>query len=316
MNKHCRFLVSILLGIGVSGALAQRAKTKDNVAELRRSLRGLEWESVDYDGLSMLERCRTLTLLDHSLNEIGAVAIAEADLMSQYLEQQGLGEEFASSEHAETAPKRTYEDGQKTAAALLQGPMADSRYATMYEASDESDLRAGLRLHESGSRRKWGKFSEPVRNVRGMTAFLKSKDKFQGYVAWSKAESDRRQHDHEQAMAQKRADSKARAEQTQEENAARNRELAQQRQQEEDSRLAQQAIYAQSASNEQGDVVEDYDDDDDWYPIRYYGRHRNPRVGHYHRNGANQARARERTNKRVNGWHGAGGAGRRGGGRR
>lgn len=194
--------------------------------------------------------------------------------------------------------------------------MAESRYATMYEASDESDLRASLRLHESGSRRKWGTFSEPLRNVRGMTAFLKSKDKYEGYLVWSKAESDRRQKDHEQTMAEKRADAKARSQQTQAEKAAQVKELAQQRQQEEDSRLAQQAIYSQWAANEQGDVVDNYNDPDYWYPIRYYGRHRNPRVGHYHRNGANQARARERTTKRVNKWHGAGGAGRRGGGRR
>ena len=316
MNKHFHFLILILLGIGATEALAQRQRTKDNVAELRQSLHGLKWENVDYDAQSMLDRCRAITLLDHALTEIGAVATAEADMMSQYVEEQGLGAEFASSEHAETAPKRTYEDGQKTAAALLQGPMANSRYATMYEASDESDLRAGLRLHESASKRKWNKFSEPVRNVRGMTAFLKSKDGYQGYKVWSKGESDRRQQDHEQAMAERRADAQARSQQTQEENAARARELAQQRQQEKESRLAQQAIYAQAAANEQGDVVEGSDDDDYWYPIRYYGRPRNPRAQHWHRNGANQARARQRTNNRVNNWQGAGGAGRRGGGRR
>ncbi len=314
MSKHFHFLISILLGIGATEALAQQSMAKGNVAELRQSLRGLKWESVDYDALSALERCRALTLLDHALTEIGAVATAEADLMSQYLEQQDLGAEFASSQTAEAAPARTYEDGQKTAAALLQGPMAESRYATMYQGSDEADLKASLRLHESASRRKWSKSSEPVRNVRGMTAFLKSKDKYQSYLVWSKAESDRRQQQHEQTMAEKRAAAKARSEQTQVERTARAQELAQQRQQEEDSRLAQQAIYAQSAATEQGDVVEDFDDY--WYPSRYYGRPRNPRVQHWHRNGANQARAREHTNKRVNNWHRSGGAGRRGGGRR
>ena len=160
LNKQLHFLISILLGIGVTGAFAQRSSTKNHVAELRQSLHGLKWENVDYDALSTLERCRALTLLDHALSEVGAVATAEADLMSEYVEQQGFGEEFASSQTAEAAPTRSYNDAQKTAVALLQGPMAESRFATMYEGSDETSLRASLQLHESGSRRKWRKFSE------------------------------------------------------------------------------------------------------------------------------------------------------------
>ena len=308
-------VLAATLGIGVTEALAQRSKIENSVAELRQSLRGLKWQSVDYDALSTLDRCRALTLFDHALSEVGAVATGEADLMSEYLEQQGLGAEFASSQIAETAPARSYEDGQKTAAALLQGPMAGSRYATMYEDSDETSLKASLRLHESGSRRKWRKFSEPVQNVRSMTSFLKSKDMYQSYLVWANAESDRRQQEHEQALAEKRAAAKGKSEQARVERIARAKELAEQRQQEQESRLAQQAIYAQSAANEQGDVIEDYYDDNDWYPVRYYRRPLDPRVQHWHRNGANQVRARERTNNRVNNWRRSGGAGRRGGGR-
>ena len=73
MNRHLHILLSILLGTCVTGAFAQRQKTKNDVAELRQSLRGLEWKSVDYDALPALERYRALTLLDHALNEIGAV---------------------------------------------------------------------------------------------------------------------------------------------------------------------------------------------------------------------------------------------------
>ncbi len=36
MNKNCRFLVSILLDMGVSEELAQRSRTKDDVAELKK----------------------------------------------------------------------------------------------------------------------------------------------------------------------------------------------------------------------------------------------------------------------------------------
>lgn len=323
MNKQLRIVTSMLLGIGVTGALAQTLKTKDDVAELRQSLHGLKWKSVDYDALSTLDRCRALTLLDHALTEIGAVATAEADLMSQYVELQDLGVDFASSQTAETAPRRSYEDGQKTAAALLRGPMAESRYATMYAGSDETDLKASLHLHESGSRRKWRQFSESVQHVRSMSAFLKSKERYQGYLVWANAESDRRQQEHEQTMAENRAALHSRSEQADENRTARARELAEQRQQEQESRLAQQAIYAQSAANAPGDVVQNYDDGDDrypnwypnWYPNRYYRRPLSPHVRRWHRNAAHQDRAREHTNKRLNNWHRSSGAGRRRGGR-
>ena len=316
MNRSLCLLTTLVLTIGVTYAFGQRPKRKNEFVDLKESLDGLEWEHVDFEAMSDLERCRTMTLFDHALTEIGAVATAEADLMSAYLDFKGLGPDYASSEAADTAPARTFDQAKKTAAALLQGPMAESRYATMYEGSGESDLRAAMRLHESASKRKWGQFSEPVRFLRGMTSYLRAGDKYKDYMAWSGVESARRQEEHDMALAEKRADAKAQAHLTESERIARAEELAELRWQNEETRLAQQALYSQSTADPNVVVVNNNDGYSSWYPRRYHRRPSNPIARPYHRNSANQVRARGHTQQRMNNWHGAGGANKAGGARR
>jgi hypothetical protein len=272
-------------------------------------MEGLQWEEVDLEALSPLERARALVLLDRSLSEVGAVSMAEADMMSLFLDEKGLGEKFVSSESFKSAPARSYEDAQKIAVALLRGPMAESRFATMFEGSDEASLKSTLRLHESASQRKWGEFAEPVKHVRAMKAFLKSEGKRDDYLKWADEESGRRQQEHEQAMAAKGAEARVNAEASRSEREAAAKELAEQRQQERESQLAQQALYAQSTS---GDVA-DGDYGDDYYADRYYGYGTIARLRRWHRHGPNQVRARQHTQQRMNNWHGAGRAGGRGG---
>lgn len=313
-------LLMVVLGVGVSAAVAQRPADREGLAELKQSLQGLEWEKVDYDAQSTLERCRALMLFNHALDEIGAVAVAEADMMSEFLETQGLGQAYVSQPASDVVPTRTYEEGRKIAAALLKGPLADSRYATELSKTDDAGLAAYEKLYAKSCQDKWNEFVEPVRAVRGMAAFLKAQGKVKDYMAWAEAETERRQQLYEQEMADRRSAAAAEAEAKKAEQKARAEELEQQQRERAESRRAQQALYAaeqaQAAAAYDGVAV---DDDDGWYSGWYYGVAANARRGGWYRDSGYRAQARDRVQQRQRDWHGAarpGGGGGGGGGRR
>jgi hypothetical protein len=304
-------MIAVLLGVGVAGAADRKPKARSEIAQLRQSLEGLKWKDIDYDSLSGLERCRALMLLNHAMAEVGAVAIAEADLMSEFVDKQNLGEEAASSPRVDAGLARNYEDARKIAVALLRGPMSGSSYATALANTDESGLKAYERLYDKPCRRKWSEFAECRQYVGSTAAFLKAKGKIKDYMAWADAESDRRQQEYEKEMAGRRTAAKAGAEQKKAEGEARMAELEQQRQQQaESSRQAQQLLYGAQADASGAVVVDDDDDDDDWLPG--YGIVRRARPRAWHRDRVYHTQARKRTNQRID----AGRRSGRGGGRR
>ena len=302
MNASGSMMMAVLLGVGVAVAGAQKPAAGSKVAEMQKTVRGLKWQDVDYEGVSLLERCRTLMLLNHSLDEIGAVVIAEADLMSEFVEIQKLGKEAASGPPADTGLARNYEDARKVAVALLQGPMSDSRYTSELAGTDESGLKAYEKLYDKTCRGKWSKFVESRKYVQTTAAFLKGKDKIKDYMAWVDTESERRQQEHEKKMAERRSATKARGKEKRDQQQARKEEIARQQEAEaEQSRQAQEALYASMQSGTAapaGTVVVDDDDDDGW--LLGYGIARRGRRRDWHRDSAYQNRARERTNVRVN----------------
>ncbi len=305
-------VLACLLSFAVSHATAQRSEKQRKLGELRDALATLEWQKVDLASLTLVERCRTLLLLNHALDELGDATITEADLLGEFLEQQKLMDAYAAAPPESPPRIRTMEEAQQVAVALLKGPLARSRYATELSETDEPGLQAYEKLYGKTCADKWADFSESARSVRSMAAFLKSNGKIKAYMTWALAETDRRQQEYEQELAARRAAGAAK-EKEQKEQAERARAAERERQRAE-SQTMQEALYAVQDAAPAGEAVE-VDDGDDWYAGWYYGVLDNAkRERPAYRDGDYQAKARDRVQQRKSA--AGGGRPRGGGGRR
>jgi hypothetical protein len=297
---------ALVLWLSLSTAVlahGQHADARKQFAEIRRTLDALDWQKVDFEGLSLLQRCRALMLLNHALDELGAAALAEVDLMGAYLEQQDLHAAYVAKPPEIPPRVQSFEDARKIAAALLKGPMASSRYATELSDTDDAGLKAYENLYEKTCREKWDGFMAHSKDLRSMAAFLNAKGKTKDYMAWAPAETDRRHAQHETEMAARRAAVVAKHEQTEHEQQTRAAELEKQQQERAASRHAQQALLAAAQSSQaaaQPAATAQDEDDDDWYPGWYNGVIDNAKR-HTHRDGAYQSGARARVEQRRTG---------------
>jgi hypothetical protein len=288
-------------------AMAQKASV--DLKTLPETIKKLDWKSVDWNATPALEQARALMLLDDVLNDIGSQMAAEADLMSQYVDEQDLGKQFAAMAPVEDK-HLTMEEAQRVAVAMLQGPMAKSSYASAMSDVPGDSLKAYLNLYGSACNREWASAVESRQQMKALARFLQSSGKMEAFKAWVPGEVERRKKEREQEMAQKRAAAEEQEKQQREERkqAAQERKEQEQKLAEEDqaSGQMQQALSAAQA----GDSGQPSDGS---YPDWYYGG-LGYAVGGWYRDEAYRGAAVARTENRMAGWSGAGG--RRGGGRR
>jgi len=304
MNRLQCAMIAVLVCAGASHARGDQPASREGAAEIMKAIQGLEWQDVNFDALSPLDRCRTLMLLNHALGDVGKAAMAEVDLMHAYIAQKNLTADDSAVAAAQPQPTRSYEDARMIAAALLAGPMSDSRYASALADADDAAIAAHEGMYDKSSRKKWDEFVEPVREVRRAAAFLKEKGQVKDYMAWAKDESDRRQAKHDQEMADRRA---AAAEKSKQDDAQRQAQAAEreaQRQEQAEMEQAQRALFAAqmaeaAASAPRITVVEGDDDDDDWYLGWYQHAVANARNQSWHRSDDFQDAARARAAARV-----------------
>jgi hypothetical protein len=310
-----KFIVPVVLfvvSLGPAGAMAQN--TPIDLNALPASIKALKWKDIDLDGLSPLEQCRSLLLMNEALDEISARLTTEADLMSEYIDTKGMGTQFASQTPVTDPAALTITDGQKVAVALLRGPMAGSSYASALADSSSDVLTAYAHLYRSTCQWKWGAMADNRLRVRSMAKFLDAQGKAADYRAWVPGEVQRRQQQQEAAMAQQQA---AAAEKQQEQKEKfleqQQQQLKQDQQQLQQQQQAagqmQQALAAASQAQSQSNQPQ-LNVSDGYYPNWYYG---GVGVGAaaWYRNGAYLGAAAARTDARFGAWHGAGGVGRR-----
>lgn len=304
--RACRAIpVMALCLCALAPASADRDEMREQLLELKKTLSGLDWKSVDFSDVSVLERCRTLILLNESLDELGSTAVTEADLLGQFLEKQNLYDKYAADPPAATMVASDYDDACKIANAMLRGPMSDSRYATDLSDVDERGLQAYEKAYTKTCREKWGQFAAASHDARSMAAFLNAQNKIKDYMAWAEAETTRLQQQHNDEMAQRRAAVAAQEQQEHAEHVKAEQQHEQEHQQQVQSQLAQQAMYAAQqqeadAPVNTGTVVESggyYGSD--WYPGWYYGVAANVRrPGAFYRAPAHRTAATERVTAR------------------
>ncbi len=289
-------LCALLAALGSPTGLAQNADQREKTANIHQTIEKLNWKEVDLDALSPLERCRTLMLMNHALGELGAVSLAEADLLGAFLEQEKLAEGYAALPAGQDTPRYSFQDACKISNALLKGPMSDSRYTTELSNTDDAGLQAYLKLYDPTCRDKWSELTATTGDVRRMVAYLKDKGKLKEYMAWAPSETERRQAAHEREMKDRRA---AAGEKQREAEAAAS-EAARERRELEESRKAQDVL-AHVQQPAVGAVVQ-VEDDGDWYPGWYNGVLSNAqRPRPYHRHNGYQAEARNRVKNRSGG---------------
>ncbi len=224
------------------------------------------------------------------------MAVAEADLVGAFLDEQNLSDAYAANPPEDKPLARTFEDARKIASALLTGPMSSSKYATALSQTDEQGLAAYEKTYDKTCRRKWETFGESSRALRSMVAFLKANGKLKAYMAWAPTETDRRQAAYDKAVATQPASSTpgATGRQAAESQTA---EPAQQQQEQAESGPAEQALYAVEQQPAAGTVV--VESDDDWYPGWYNGAIDNARRNRpVHRDPQYQAQAQARVQQR------------------
>lgn len=301
----------------LAGSVATAQQAKVDLAALPQQIKSLDWKSVDWAAASPLEQARSLMLLDQTLEEIGAQMTAEADLMSQYIDQANLGTQFVNSGVVDPGQNLSLQDGEKIALALLRGPMATSSYATSISDAQGSVLTAYTQMYSSTCNRKWSGAMDARMQVRAMSAFLTKSGKMADFNAWVPGEVEKRTKEHDAQMAAQRAAAAQQQQQAQEQRIQQQQQqLAQQRgqlqQQEQQQQAAtmqmQQAMAAASQSGQQsgGGAAPAAITDGGVYPNWYYGGLGYAGTGAWYRDAAYRGAACARTEARVGAWHGGG----------
>jgi len=190
-------------------------KLPPDLEALPTEIKTLKWQQIDPATLSTLDRCRSLLLMNHVLDELVDNATAEADLMSSYIEKKNLGSQFANTPPPPQAPHLSYDDAQKVAAALLKGPMSASYYATELGDVSETGLASYEQLYSRTCARRWSELDEARAQVSAMSSFLGNSNRLPDYEAWAIAEASLRQQQYEKkvgpAAAQKQSNAEIQA---------------------------------------------------------------------------------------------------------
>jgi hypothetical protein len=302
-----RWIVNVagVCGLLVAAAAAQQPELPPDLAGVPDVIKNAKWKDVDLATLSPLERCRTL-LLNHTLNELGSVATAHADLLSTYIEEQKLGAEFADHGVAAPPAQLTYNDALKIAVTLLRGTMATSSYATAFADTSANGLQAYQHMYEATCERRWSEVTAAGRQVRCMARFLKATNRLEDYQRWALQEVERRQQQFEQEMAQHRAAQAAKDSAERRQAAELEKPRQAENQQVQQALVAAQQSAAQAAQAARGNAVASGGGDDDGWGLNFYGATSNLQRAGWVRDAAYSGQARAATEGRIAGWHGAG----------
>lgn len=301
------------------GALLAQPLPPD-LAAVPEEIKNLRWQGIDPASEPPLQLCRAFLFLNHALDELSATATSEADLMSSFVEQQGLSGDFVKLPPAGGLSSLSFADAEKIALALLQGPMSGSTYNTAFADMSPDTLSAYAQMYSQTCQRRWSELQEARSQVRNLSAFLTHANKMQEYQTWATAESEKRQQAYEAQQAQQRAAAQEAAAQQ----AANNEQLAN----EQTAQLQQQNLQLQQAlSNAQyqqqqqaqiaqaeqvqnpapGGVPQVYNTNyDSYFPPPYYSGDAS-----WCYNNAYASQGRVITEGRMSNWYGAPAHGRR-----
>lgn len=176
-----------------------------------RAVNRLNWRNANFDALDLKTRSVALVALNQLLDVAGAKADARADMLVAYLDRNNLGAGYAAEAAAEEAAGRalTFEDAKKIAAAFIQTPEGRNQFAGEFDNSPRQMQAEYLELYEKTCRRKFDDVAEARVHVRAMARYLEKQNKLDDFLAWSAGEAQRRQKEHEAALA-RRAEEQAR----------------------------------------------------------------------------------------------------------
>ncbi|MCC6677748.1 MAG: hypothetical protein IT436_11435 [Phycisphaerales bacterium] len=299
----------VLVGLGHTRALAQT--TPIDLASLPAEIKTLPWRDIDVSSLSPLERCRSLFLMSEVLDELRAQSTAEAELLSDYIDSNNLGAEFASQPPIADAAPLTMANGLQVAAALLRGPMAKSSYATQWGDATTGTLAAYEQLYQSSCQWKWSAMTDSRLRVRSMMRYLQATGKLDAYVAWVPGAVEKRTREQEAEAAQRHTTEVAQQQQQREKRLQQEQAQLQHDKQLQEQRDAsvqvQQSLCAAQQSQNQVQSSGQTNVVDGAYPNWYYGGAAAVAAGNWYRNAAYQGAAQARTDARVASWHGRGG---------
>jgi hypothetical protein len=301
--------ISVAVIVLAMSVEAQQAESPFNPQDPEiQLLKKLDWKGVDFNALDPRSRCEALLALTKLLDITGGKAAARADLLSAYLDENKLGEEYAADPTAlnEKPPPITYEDAKKLAAAFIKTPQGKERFGDELADATEPLLKNYQVLYDKTCARKWAEVIESRTFVKSMADFVQRKGKWDDYLKWSKEEAERRQKQFETEQKTKQAAYVQAQEQKREAAVA---EAQRRAQAEREARATQSLDYAMSSQSGDGGG---YDDgSSDWG----YGGSWGWGANAYYINSGYRNDARDRVEHRVQNWR-ARPAARGGGGRR
>jgi hypothetical protein len=262
-------------------------KDDPEIAELRK----LNWKAADFDKLDARAQCTGYFALNQGLMNLGTKADARLELLIDYIDEQNLGEAFATEKglDAKFAPA-TFDELKKVAAAYLQTGVGTSKFGKEFESTSDELLGRYLSLYEKTALREYDEGCESRLQVRLMGLFLERKGKLDEFKLWAAAERKRRQEEFEKQRTEERAAAQQAAQDAKEQAQL----AAEERRREKEERAAAQVELAmqQPSSSSSGG----YDSDDSWGGSWGYGQ------GYYYNGNVYRGRVRDKAQDAAQRW--------------
>jgi hypothetical protein len=305
MNMTARVVTAVVLATALSCSFVFGQASTTPVSPFDKDdpeialIRSLDWKSANFDALDTMNKCLALMALNTGLTNMAAKADTRVDLLVDYLDQNNLGQAYASAKGTIPPPQNvTFEMMEKLAAAYAQTPAGQAKLANQLTGSSPEMLNMYLGLYDKSARRMFEETREARWEVRSMGLFLEQQGKLDDFKTWAIAEQKRRDDDLKRQEAEQLA-------KEQQERQQRAQAYAQQQQQEQEAqqRAAQQMDMAmqqqqQSSGDSSGSTVENdsyWGDPYGWYG-GYYGYYTSNAYRGYVRDKAQDAYQRWRQN--------------------
>jgi hypothetical protein len=287
----CFAFVGLFLTLRAAGQAPVHSPFDKDDPEIA-TLRQLKWQGINFDALDARTRCTVTFALSKGLGDLGTKADSRLDLLIDYLDDQGLGEAFATEKGLESDFKPpAYEDLKKVAAAYVKSPAGSAKYSDEFATTGDDLLGRYITLYEKSARREYDQTVESRMQVRSMALFLERKGKLEDFKSWAVDERKRRKEEQQKALAEKRAA----AEQANAEKRDQARIAAEQRRQQQEE-LANRQLQYSMEQNQAGEGSGGAYDNDNWWgdDDGYWG-------GYYNVN-AYRGAVRDHSNDAIQRW--------------
>lgn len=158
-----------------------------------QKLKALKWKDLDPTAQDLRTQCTTMLAMTRILDLLGGKADARAEMLSDYIEEQRLGETFGRSSPRFPSRCRSPSSMRRISLAFIKSPLGVAKFSDEFGGSDDGVLKGYLMLYAKTALREFAEVVEARHGVRAMSLFLEKQGKLAEFEKWSSAEHKCRQ---------------------------------------------------------------------------------------------------------------------------